>query len=151
VKELRAWSRYGLAMLVVGVGCSRTSLTPSDQELSWCWPDCPKDPEPPCGAACTGEIWYSLGDSALGSWLVRQGGSSWGGGISGNSGWSEEPAAVVDNLNELTVAWADTSSGAAEIYVRRFNGGGWSEVGVGSGTGGELLTTQEARTRQPLR
>jgi len=37
--------------------------------------------------------------------------------------------------NTPYVAWVDGSGGNSEIYVRRWNGSNWAEVGIGSATG----------------
>lgn len=69
---------------------------------------------------------------------VEMGGSASGGGISDNEGASEEPSLAVGPAGELYIAWHDESNGFREVYVRRWNGSTWQEVGVGSATGGGI-------------
>jgi hypothetical protein len=73
---------------------------------------------------------------AAGSWQEVGDGSATEGGISDNDGWSMHPGAAVAPDGTVYIAWDDYSSGeAAEIYVRRWNGSGWEEVGAGSASG----------------
>ena len=60
-----------------------------------------------------------------------------GGGISNNSGDSLAPAIAVGTGGAVYVAWSDTSGGDAEIYLRRWDGNAWGELG-GSATGGGI-------------
>ncbi|MBK7217604.1 MAG: VWA domain-containing protein [Candidatus Promineofilum sp.] len=64
-------------------------------------------------------------------------GSAGGGGISNNSGDSLAPAIAVGTGGAVYVAWSDTSGGDAEIYLRRWDGNAWGELG-GSATGGGI-------------
>jgi hypothetical protein len=75
--------------------------------------------------------WEQLGDSAS------------GGGISDNYGFSWTPSlAVAPDLTPY-VAWANASNGDFEIYVRRWNGSSWEEVGTGSASGGGISSNTE--------
>lgn len=87
----------------------------------------------------------SGGDTEI--YVRRWNGSSWeevglgsatGGGISNNSGGSEGPSIAIAPNGTPYVAWDDDSSGSSEIYVRRWNGSNWEEVGAGSATGGGI-------------
>jgi hypothetical protein len=91
--------------------------------------------------------WYddSSGDEEI--YVRRWNGSSWeevgsgsasGGGISDNDGWSYRPSVAVAPDGTPYVAWYDDSSGDEEIYVRRWNGSSWEEVGSGSASGGGI-------------
>jgi hypothetical protein len=71
--------------------------------------------------------WYEVGD-----------GSATNGGISNNSGFSDRPSLAVGANGTPYIAWYDDSSGNSEIYVRRWNGNSWEEVGAGSATGGGI-------------
>ena len=71
------------------------------------------------------------------SWQPVGPGSASGGGISANSGNSLTPAIAVGPGGAVYVAWSDTSSGDAEIYLRRWDGNAWGELG-GSATGGGI-------------
>ncbi|MCI0393484.1 MAG: hypothetical protein L0322_00915, partial [Chloroflexi bacterium] len=75
------------------------------------------------------------------SWLEVGTGSAGGGGISANSGASTQAALAVGPDNMPVVAWEDVSSGMAQIYVRRWNGANWVEVGAGSAGGGGISNT----------
>ena len=72
------------------------------------------------------------------SWVEVGAGSASGGGISNNSGISEVPSVAVAPDGTLYVAWDDNSGGDYEIYVRRWNGSSWEEVGAGSASGGGI-------------
>jgi hypothetical protein len=73
-------------------------------------------------------------------------GSATGGGISDSSSDSEFPAIAITPAGRATVAWEDKSSGDRQIYVRRFHGCRWEEIGEGSaGDGGISDTTGESR------
>jgi hypothetical protein len=67
------------------------------------------------------------------SWVEVGNGSANGEGISNNSGVSSNPSLA---LGIPYIAWYDDSSGNNEIYVRRWNGADWEEVGIGSASGG---------------
>jgi hypothetical protein len=69
-------------------------------------------------------------------WREIGGGAATGGGISNNAGESARPALVQTADHALVVAWSDLSGGDAEIYVRRWDGAAWSEMGAGSASGG---------------
>jgi hypothetical protein len=80
-------------------------------------------------------------------YVRRWNGSSWeevgsdsasGGGISNSSDASFGPSLAFAPDGTPYVAWYDYSSGAAEIYVRRWNGSTWEEVGAGSASGGGI-------------
>jgi hypothetical protein len=64
-------------------------------------------------------------------------GSASGGGISNNNGDSQNVALAAGPGNTLYVAWSDSSTGDAEIYLRRWDGAAWSELG-GSASGGGI-------------
>ena len=58
-----------------------------------------------------------------------------GGGISDTTGASDYPAIVMDAADDPIVAWSDATSGYSQIYVRRWDGDAWVEIGSGSATG----------------
>jgi hypothetical protein len=72
------------------------------------------------------------------SWEEVGVGSASGGGISNNAGSSALPSSAVAPDGTPYVAWADGTSGDLEIYVRRWNGSSWEEVGAGSASGGGI-------------
>jgi hypothetical protein len=65
-------------------------------------------------------------------------GSASAGGISSNAGYSWQPAVAVASSGEPILAWEDHSSGYGDIYVRRWNGSTWEEMGAGSASGGGI-------------
>ncbi len=76
--------------------------------------------------------------SADGSWEEISPGSATSGGISGNSGSSNWATAVMGYDDSLYVAWDDTSAGNREIYIRKWDGNNWQEVGANSASGGGI-------------
>ncbi len=63
------------------------------------------------------------------AWVEMGSGSASGGGISKSSGNSSRPSLAVDADGAPVVAWYDDSSGAYQIYVMRWNGSTWVELG----------------------
>lgn len=96
--------------------------------------------------------WHDLSQGAGEIYVRRWNGTIWeevgagsasGGGISNNSGESYEASLAITPEGEPWVAWTnlpDAGSGSSngEIYVRRFDGTAWVEVGAGSATGGGI-------------
>ena len=85
----------------------------------------------------------SSGDAEI--YVKKWDGSGWsevgaesasGTGISDNAGESTQPSLATAPDGMLYVAWFDYSDGDTEIYVKRWNGYEWSEVGAGSASGG---------------
>ncbi len=72
------------------------------------------------------------------SWVEVGSGSASGGGISDNSGASIVPELGIAPDGTLYLAWSDDTSGDREIYIKRWNGSSWVEVGSGSASGGGL-------------
>ncbi len=75
-------------------------------------------------------------------------GSASGGGISNTTGDSENPSLSIATDGSVYLAWHDGSSGNDEIYVRRWNGNAWEEVGEGSASGGGI-SNNEGDSRFP--
>ena len=70
------------------------------------------------------------------SWAEVGTGSATGGGISNNTGDSKLPSLAMAQDGTPYVAWVDYSDGGdGKIYVRRWNGSSWVEVGTGSASG----------------
>lgn len=74
-------------------------------------------------------------------WVEMGAGAASGGGISNNSGNSEGISIVLDTSGYPVVAWDDDSSGNDEIYIKRWNGSSWVEIGAGSATGSGISNT----------
>lgn len=72
------------------------------------------------------------------SWVELGAGSASGGGISNNDGDSHNPSLVIGPDGAPAVAWEDNSSGNYEIYLRRWDGATWVELGAGSASGGGI-------------
>ena len=64
--------------------------------------------------------------------------SASGGGISNNSGDSVWPSLAVGPDGNPWVAWHDDTPNKTEIYVRRWTGTAWEQVGASSATGGGI-------------
>jgi len=71
-------------------------------------------------------------------------GSASGGGISNNSGGSYAPSMAIAPGGTPYIAWEDWSGGDAEIYMRRWNGSGWEELGAGSASGGGISNNNDS-------
>jgi len=63
-------------------------------------------------------------------------GSASGGGISNNKGWSIFPSVAISPNGAPVIAWADDSGGNSEIYVRRWDGSSWVDMGRSASGGG---------------
>jgi hypothetical protein len=72
------------------------------------------------------------------SWEEVGPGSASAGGVSQNEGRSLEPSLTIAVDGRVYAAWFDESSGNFEIYVRRWSGSSWEEVGAGSASGGGI-------------
>jgi uncharacterized protein YegL len=72
------------------------------------------------------------------SWEEVGSGSATAGGISANIGTSTNPSIAIDSNHKVYVTWQDSSSGNIEIYVKRWDGSSWVEVGAGSASGGGI-------------
>ena len=75
---------------------------------------------------------------------AHMGGSAYGGGISNNAGNSFSPSLAILPDGTPIVAWADDSDGVTNIYVRRWNGTTWVEMGAGSAAGGGISQSDGA-------
>jgi hypothetical protein len=80
---------------------------------------------------------------------ISSGGYS-GGGISNTSDLSGSPALAIAPDGTPYVAWEDGPSGESEIYIRRWNGSSWEEVGAGSASGGGISNSPEKATSPSL-
>jgi hypothetical protein len=91
--------------------------------------------------------WFDDGGGDLEIYVRQWSGSAWvevgtgsasGGGISNNSGISFNPAIAFESQGTPYITWYDESAGDSEIYIRRWNGASWEEVGTGSATDGGI-------------
>lgn len=104
----------------------------------------------PCGDAgcdetfdiCIDETWYDLGGSDFGPWTYHLRSSSWGGGISADTGRSQFPSLALDGEDRPIVAWKNESDAPSDrehnVYVKRYDGKDWVEVGAGSASEGGI-------------
>ncbi len=74
-------------------------------------------------------------------WLEVGSRSGSGGGISDSSGESSRPAMLASPTAGLVVAWSDGRGSSSQIFVRRWNGSAWVEMGPGSASGGGVSNT----------
>ena len=89
--------------------------------------------------------WFERGVKYIDIYLRRWNGAAWvelggsatGGGISDNSGDSSRASLAIGPDGAPVVAWHDDSFGDDEIYLRRWDGAAWVELG-GSATGGGI-------------
>ena len=94
----------------------------------------------PAGRAhAQGELPLPLDANA--GWVEMGTGSATGVGISDNVGWSGSPSLAIAPDGMPYVAWHDPSGGPYQIYVRRWNGATWDEVGDGSASGRGISDT----------
>lgn len=69
-------------------------------------------------------------------WVEVGTGSASGGGLSDIALNNSFPSVAVDGLGDPVVAWVATpGSGIGEVYVKRWDGAAWVEVGAGSASG----------------
>lgn len=92
-------------------------------------------------------VWDEDGSQNMEIYVRRWNGSSWeeagigsatGGGISNNSEISEYPSVAITLDGTPYIAWHNYTSEDVEIYVRRWNGTSWEEIGSSSATGGGI-------------
>jgi hypothetical protein len=92
------------------------------------------------------EIYVKRWNKSLKAW-VEMGGSAHGPGISyTGDDWPGAgfPSLALDPGGAPIVAWEDTVGSGLEVYVKRWNGAAWVELGDGSASGGGISNTGEA-------
>jgi|GEM_PF-952180 len=89
-------------------------------------------------SSSSNEIYIRRWNPVGGTWDEIGAGSASSGGISNNSGDSGRPSLALDSYGNPVVAWYDNSSGNYEIYIKRWTGNGWVEIGYGSTSGGGI-------------
>ncbi|MCX5859473.1 MAG: hypothetical protein NT056_06200 [Proteobacteria bacterium] len=72
------------------------------------------------------------------AWVEMGTGSASGGGISNNAGMSLSPSVIVSSDGNPIIAWEDNTSGDYEVYIRKWNGSAWVEMGTGSASSGGI-------------
>lgn len=78
-----------------------------------------------------GSTWVELGE-----------GSASGGGISNTAAGSSWPSLAIGDDGAPIIAWTEIDlNESGEIFVRRWNGASWAELGAGSATGGGISNT----------
>lgn len=105
---------------------------------------------PHLAVAPDGKVYVTWADSISGNaevFVRRWNGTGWAevgansarvGGISQTPGDSQTPWIAVGADGIPYVTWTDNNAGDYEVYVRRWNGTAWPEVGSGSATGGGI-------------
>ena len=83
-------------------------------------------------------------------WEAVGAGSAEGGGISDNDGQSYDPSLAIAPDGTAFVAWEDDSSGEWQIYVRRWDGSAWKEVGDQSASGVGLSANETSSSNPSL-
>jgi len=130
----------GTAWEEVGVGSATGSGISNTEANSF---------EPAICADSQGRLLVAWAETGKGIYVLRFDGGAWeevGAGSASGSGIGGEgsPSICVDSSDRPIVAWEDASSGNQEIYVRRFNGAAWDEVGAGSASGGGISNTRRS-------
>lgn len=83
------------------------------------------------------------------AWLEMGLGSGSGYGISGVTSGAYHPAVATDNAGNVIVAWSvNRGMNNYEIYVKRWNGSVWEEMGVGSASNGGI-SSNNGRSDNP--
>ncbi len=75
------------------------------------------------------------------------GGSATEGGLSWTRGSATRPSLCLDRKGRPAVAWRDNTSGQSEIYVRRWDGTAWLELGESAHGGG--ISRMPGVSREP--
>jgi hypothetical protein len=83
------------------------------------------------------------------SWVEVGTGSASGGGINQTDGGGL-PSLAIDSTGNPVVAWQDVSMGEPEIYVKRFDGTSWVEIGTGSASAGGVSNSDMASNNPSL-
>lgn len=105
------------------------------------------------GAGNPTVAWQDGGSGTLQIYLKQWSGTQWAelgssataGGVSGTTGEAQSPSVALDSGNPL-VAWMDTQSGNAEIYLKKWTGTQWVELGGSATTGGVSNTAGASET-----
>ncbi|MCK4658559.1 MAG: hypothetical protein KAV82_03470 [Phycisphaerae bacterium] len=88
------------------------------------------------------QVYVRQWSSIVSDWVEMGSGSASGYGVSASAGRATDVALVIDGTSQPVLAWADTSpdtGGDYNIYVLRWNGVIWDELGTGS-AGGDGIT-----------
>lgn len=87
-------------------------------------------------------VWQGGTESSSDIYVSRWDGTNWvqmgSGNISNTNSVSRNPSIIRGLDGNPIVAWEDNADGDYDIYVRRWDGTNWVEVGTGSATGGGI-------------
>lgn len=89
------------------------------------------------------EGFASTTNFGAGTWQEISTGSASSSGISGYatpSYYSDKPAMIYDTYGNLYIAWQHYKDTYASLYIKKFDGANWSEVGAGSASGDGIST-----------
>ncbi len=100
--------------------------------------------------------WEHSGDGSSNVYVKRFNGTAWtaiGPGSASGLGVSQTrnaywPQMCLDASNGILVTYWALRGSAYEVYVKRFNGSAWEEVGAGSGSGGGI-SNNSGESRRP--
>ncbi len=84
------------------------------------------------------------------AWEAAGSGAASGGGVSNTPGAARLAALAMHPNGQPYVAWQDTAGGDEDVYVRRFDGTAWVEVGAGSASGGGISRNSGVSTSPSL-
>ncbi len=114
--------------------------------------------EPSVATAPNGAVYVAWQDNGGGNseiYVKGWNGTRWaevgafsaaGGGISANGTLSTQPSVAVDATGAPYVAWRDQRAGVGEIFIKRWNGTYWAELGAGSASGGGISNNDSEST-----
>jgi hypothetical protein len=109
-----------------------------------------------------GLVWLAWQDTAANSpdvYALQFNGSTWEeispnsaarGGLSDTGAMEGSPQLAIDSVGRAVLAWTDTSSGLAQIYVRRFDGAVWQELGGLSAQAGGISNSSAGASAPAL-
>jgi hypothetical protein len=85
-----------------------------------------------------GPVWAFGPPELYAGWDPVGAGSASGGGVSQGGVSASLPTLAAGADGSVYAVWEDSRSGIRQIYVRRWNGSAWVEVGAGSASGGGI-------------
>jgi len=118
--------------------------------------DVPPVPHPEIATGLDGNPFICWSDYSSGNWEIyvkRWDGLAWvevgtgsasGEGISSSAGGCADPTIAIDQDGRAIVCWEDRTFGNSEIYVKRWDGAAWVEMGKDSASRGGISHDSEA-------